>query len=256
MGDHAAVPHGDERLGRGAHDLVRLPVRGLEGEEVHVGARVHHAQDAVHVQTGGVRGDRETAGDDGLEHVAVADRPLGLRDSLAEAFGTPPVLGLGGDLVRVRLEPAARDVADRVRGRGGQALDHGVQTGERVVVGAVRAGGQAVAVHRVGDQRHGAVQGVVHGQVGDEVHREVGQAEVVLGRVRQALPRADRVPPQEAGHAGDEMRQDASDLGAHVRAQQAQARREHVQGAALRGQPLGRGALPVRLAVPRGQGDG
>ena len=57
-------------------------------------------------------------------------------------------------------------------------FSHGVQSGERVVVGAVRAGGQAVAVHRVGDQRHGAVHRIVHGQVGDEVHREVGQAEV------------------------------------------------------------------------------
>ncbi len=88
--------------------------------------------------------------------------------------------------------------------RGTQRLTerrrHHVEPGDGVVVGPVDPLVGAVPVHRVGDQRDGALVVVDGGDVGGQQQQHVGQFEVVDGELGQPL----QAPHQVVGEEPDQ----------------------------------------------------
>ena len=119
--------------------------------------------------------------DDDLERLARADLLLRALDGgevvVAVAVGRVLRLGVGVE--------GRREGGYGLREVGG----HRVEATHRVGVRLVDAVVGAVVVHGVRDEGDGALRVVEHREVGREHQRQLGQLQVVLGEVRDALER-------------------------------------------------------------------
>jgi len=75
---------GDEGLWGGAHDMVGLAGNALALEQVHIRARIHRAQNSIHLERTCVHLKLELLGEDNLEDITVVDVFLGASHHLEE----------------------------------------------------------------------------------------------------------------------------------------------------------------------------
>ena len=193
---HQPVPDGDQRLRRGADDGDRLAARGRQPQQVHVRARVGGPQHPVDVQRVGRRWARRTAG---------TARSGRRRRPGCAPWRPPPWPGSRSD---VRPPDAPRRLRARTPRRAAtigaaSCCAHRVQPGDGVVVGVVDPLVGGVPVHRVGDQRDGALVVVQRGQVGGEQHHQFRDA--AARRRRRSSP-AVRVDARRCARAGGRRR--------------------------------------------------
>ena len=171
----AAAVDLDQRLGARADD-----VEAVEAQQVHVRARVGHAQHPVDVERARPSVvDLEPLRDDDLERLAGPDLLLGVLDGGQVVGRGRGCRGTSGSAVQSRRTASGS-------ARLGQVGLHRVEAGHRVGVGLVDPLVGRVVVDRVGDQQDRAVLVVEHGEVGGEQHGQLGQLEVVVGDARAA----------------------------------------------------------------------
>ena len=212
-----------------------FPQRIRHIHQIHVRAGIGNPQDSVDVEGVDVGVHLEAlrrhhlkgfAGLDLLDQV-VDDRAVFLDGALEAGAGLGPA-----------------EVRNRRRQRLAERRGHHIQPSDRVVIGPVDPLVGAVPVHRVGDQRDGALVVVDGGQVGGQQQQHVREPEIVDGDLGQALEAADEVVGEVPDQAARQRR--------HPRER---ARGQQLDGPVQRLQRVapGRrvfGALPSQTAWP------
>ena len=201
MGLGEAVLDGHQCLRAGTHDRKRRCTNTIgDVEQIHVRAGIGHPQHAVDVDRIGGGVHLEALRRHHLERLPrldLADQPIHDRAVLlGRALRAVPRFGPGEGRHRG---------SQRLRKRTG----HHVEAADGVVVGGVDVVVGAVPIHRIGDQRDGALVVVDGGDVGGQQQQHVRQSQIVDGQFGQTFQAPDEVvgeePHQSAGqgrHAG------------------------------------------------------
>jgi hypothetical protein len=205
--------HGDQRFRAGAAEG-----EVVEGDVVHVGARVHGSQSTVHRERRDGDRDAEALAEYDLEGVAgvdvVADAPDAGLELLAGhrrgdgAARSPAGLGHGVCiwLCRVGLRHAV--------GAGGERRPQLLLDGRDAIDGPLIGAVHVAALHEgVGHHRDRVLEVVEHEHGVGEQERHLRQAEVVGRRVREVLQAPHQVVPEVADEAAGERRQSGASAG-------------------------------------------
>src|SRR5215213_1227757 len=234
--------HGGPAALDGDQDLRRRAGDGDPGQaqEVHVRGGVDDPQDPVDVEGVGGGRHREPLGRHHLEDVAGGDVLLGHGDHLLVAAGGEVA---GGGRGRAGGRQRGRRGRHRDRQPGGQGVDAPGGVGP----GGLQVGGRGD--DHVGHQHQPLAEVVEDDHRAGEDQHPLGQPEVVLGLVGQALQLPDEVVAEVADGPGEQRRQ----AGQGRRAQPPQGLAQHLQGRPVR-QAGGRAAGPGGAAAADGQG--
>ena len=166
-----------------------------KAQEEHIRAGIHGAQRAIDLEAVGLRLHVEALREDGLEDVARRDVLLGALDGGQEILLRGAVL---------HLELALALAAGQLGQRLGQALFQLVEPRDGFVVRV----GRLAARHVGGDHQPDLLAHMVEGQhLVEEEQAGVGNAQLVLGQLGQALDLADGVVGEKAHRAGGKGRQ-------------------------------------------------